>query len=276
MKVNSFSLFGDKLKWASGFSTNIRQHFTLYNDPSWVLWIYTDQELGNEGYCPVLKKLAQEGLIRLTVVPNSNKIHQRRLNCTMMLWRLFPIWEGTEFVFCRDLDSILTPRQLQCVRSFISSGAPVHGIQDNPSHCIPLMGGMCGFNTKKFREIFREQSLEELMSSYNESGYTRFGYDQDFLMNIIWPRVRNTMCLHSLPGPNDRSANKHVTDANMLDIEDIVRNQGDNFTNYIGAAGCNTSRGYFSNREIADFYNEFGNKKKCAIITEIERSFGWR
>lgn len=277
MKVNSFSLFGDHVKWAGGLNSIIRQHFTFYIDSSWVLWLYVDKELGNEGYCPVLRKLADEGLIKVTVVPDSGEFYQRRLRCSMMLWRLLPLWEDTDFVFCRDLDSILTTRQLQCVRSFISSGKAIHGIQDNPSHCIPLMGGMCGFNTKSFKNIFRESSLNEMMiGSYTENGHTRYGYDQDFLMNTIWPRTKDSSCIHILQGPNDRSQNKHVTDAYMQDIPDIVRNEGDNFTNYIGAVGCQTSRGQYSNEQIVDFYNKHGNKEKCQIVTDIELSLGWK
>jgi hypothetical protein len=276
MKVNSFSLFGDKQRWAAYLGTNIRQHFTLYHDPSWVLWVYTDHELNDQGYCPVLRKLAAEGLIRVTVVPDAGQFYQRHLRCTMMLWRMLPIWENTEFVFCRDLDSILTPRQLQCVRAFISTGKAVHGINDNRSHCIPLMGGMCGFNTKAFLDIFRVSSLDDLLrGKFREEGSTIYGYDQDFLTNIIWPPTQQSSCIHRLEGPNDRSANKNVTEANMQDIPEHVRNRGDDFTNYIGAVGCNTSRGSFSAKEIVDFYNEYGNKEKCDQVTQIEKSLGW-
>jgi len=277
MKVNSFSMSGDKAKWSSGFAANIRQHFTLYWDDSWAFWIYTDHELGDEGYCPVLKKLAEEGLIKVIVVPDEGKLYQKRLRCTMMLWRMLPIWENTEYVFCRDSDSILTPRQLQCVRSFISSRKAVHGITDNVSHCIPLMGGMCGFHSPKFLEAMRSPSLNAFMTGiYTESGYTRFGYDQDFLMNAVWPHFQSSVLIHHLGGPNDRSANKIVTDAYMEDIPQMVREKGDDFTNYIGASGCSTSRGYFSSLEICDFYNEYGNVKKCKIITDIEKNCGWR
>lgn len=276
MKVNSFSLFGDRAKWSTNLPINIRQHFTLYSDSSWVFWVHTDYELNDQGYCPVLKKLAQEGLVKVTVVPDNGLLYQRRLRCTMMLWRLLPIWESTEFVFCRDLDSILTPRQLQCVRSFISSGRAVHGITDNPSHVIPLMGGMCGFNTRKFLGIMNAISLNDLLSGkYREDGGTIYGYDQDFLMHHIWPPTQASSWINNLGGPNDRSSNKVVTDAYMNDIPAIIREKGDDFTNYIGAAGCNTSRGSYSVKTMVDFYNEYGNKEKCDIVTKIEKSLGW-
>jgi hypothetical protein len=162
-------------------------------------------------------------------------------------------------------------------KSAISSGKAVHGINDNNSHVIPLMGGMCGFRTKKFKEIFNYNSLNDmLLNGYQESGPTIYGYDQDFLMRFIWPRAIDSSRIHKLEGPNDRSANKIVAEAYMEDIPRIVRDVGDNFTNYIGAVGCNTSRGSYSDREIADFFNEHGNREKCEIITEIESRLGWR
>jgi hypothetical protein len=46
--------------------------------------------------------------------------------------------------------------------------------------------------------------------------------------------------------------------------------RGDDFCNYIGAAGNSSS-----DREIVDFYNEYGNKEKCRILTQIEKDLAY-
>jgi hypothetical protein len=262
VNVNSYAVFGEKRHhYANGFPTNLRQHFTLY--PDWTLWVYTDREWDDQGYCKVLRKLADEGLIRVTIVPDNGECYQQRAKCMMMLWRLLPIWEDTEYVFCRDLDSILTPRQLQCVRSFIESGCTAHGINDNVSHDIALMGGMCGFKSKEFRAIY--PSLNDVVTGFSNS-WDNHGTDQNCLMGRVWQNVSGSSLIHRLSGPNRRSHLKGVTQARIRDINHEVLHRGDDFTNYIGAVGNSTP-----DPEIIAFYNEYGNQEKCRIITQIEK-----
>jgi hypothetical protein len=274
MNVNSYALFGArKNDFAGGLAINLRQHLTMY--PDWGLWVYTDEELPDTGYCAVLRRAAAEGLLRITVVPERQAVGQR-WKCLMMLWRLLPLWESTNYVFCRDLDSILTPRQLQCVRTFIQSGKTAHGISDNVQHNIALMGGMCGFRTDTFRVAVGVKSLNELLQhSYPEHRWKRHGSDQDFLMEHVWPRVRHNSLIHALRGPNCRSGIKRVTDADISDIPAAVRERGDDFTNYIGAVGTQTDHmGSFSVPQIAEFYNEHGSPK-CSILTRLEKEAGY-
>lgn len=272
INVNSYSIFGEREFWMKNLSVNIRQHFSLY--PDWEMWIYTDRELDDNGYCRVIKKLTEENLVKTIVVQNERLPHQKRNKCLMMLWRMLPIWSNTDYVFCRDSDSILTPRQLQCVRTFIASGKAVHGINDAPAHNINLMGGMCGFKSNDFRQIINNKNLDQLLRNVHLD-WDRHGADQTFLNNNIWPYVCNSALIHSLGGPNCRSDIKVVTNADISDIPEKIREIGDNFTNYIGAVGTMTDhRGSFTHKDIADFYNEFGNKSKCAIITAIENDYG--
>jgi hypothetical protein len=267
MKVNSYALFGDIERYGRAYlPCNIRQHVTLYNN--WTFWIHIDKELTNEPYNRVLKKLSQEGFIRISYVQDFGNLCDSRQKCMMMLWRLLPLWQDTEYVFCRDLDSILTPRQLQCTRSFINSGRIAHGINDNICHNIPLMGGMCGFKTNEFVKIFGN-SLNALVSQFKGADWNQHGTDQIFLMNYIYPLVAHSSLVHSLDGPNRRSHLKIVTDADISDIEQSVRDRGDDFANYIGANGFSCEE-----KEIVDFYNTNGNQLLCKAITQIEREEG--
>lgn len=270
MLVNSFSMFGNVDTWAGAVAVNLRQHYTLY--PSWTFWIHTDQEMPNNGYCKVIRKLADDGLLKLTIVPNNGKTYQRRQKCIMMLWRLLPIWDETSYVFCRDLDSILTPRLVQCTADFIRSGRIAHGISDNVSHNIPLMGGMCGFKSNSLKKIY--SSLEDMVSHYHQN-WDIHGADQTFLQHEVWPQVRTNALLHSLSGPNSRCHLKQLFDVDISHVSQEVRDRGDDFTNYIGAVGTRSDVGSFSNAEIAEFYNKFGNVERCGAITKIEQDLGY-
>jgi hypothetical protein len=244
--------------------------------PGWEFRVHTDSPLEDSGYSAVVNKLHREGLLKLVVVPENGQEIQSRWKTMMMLWRLMPLWENTEYVFCRDLDSILTPRQLQCVRDFINSGHTAHGISDNNGHDIPLMGGMCGFKTSAFRSIF-PMSLNDLVSGlYKPDAWRSHGTDQRFLMNSIWPKVKKSSIVHGLSGPNYRGNLKIVTSADISDISESVRARGDEFTNYIGAPGTITQNGTYNNstKTIAEFYNEFGNRQKCSEISKIEKDCG--
>ncbi len=211
MNINSYSLFGENRgNWAFNIALNFRQHVTLY--PDWEMWIHTDCNDDDKGYFPIVKRLAQEGLLKLITVPNEGFQYQNRWKTMMMLWRMLPIWENTDYVFCRDLDSILTPRQLQCVKEFIRSGKIVHGINDNVQHDIPLLGGMCGFKSKEFVTKINYKDLNCLISNkYDSEQWKRHGTDQHFLNQYVVPVVRDSMLIHKLSGPNRRSHMKNMS-----------------------------------------------------------------
>jgi hypothetical protein len=268
MHINSYALFGENRgNWAFNVALNFRQHVTLY--PDWEMWIHTDSD-DDRGYFPVLNRLAKEGLLKLNVVNYNGLQYQERWKTMMMLWRMLPIWENSEYVFCRDLDSILTPRQLQCVKDFIRSGKIVHGINDNDAHCIPLMGGMCGFKSQDFLNRIGRVSINSLVSGrYTPGQWQSHGTDQSFLNEHILPIFGDSVFIHRLSGPNRRSSIKHVCDVNISYVNQTILERGDDFANYIGAAGlCNSPN--FSTRDVANFYNEYGNKEKCAIISRFE------
>lgn len=269
MNVNSYSLFGELEKWAQTIAPMLRMHFTYY--PDWTFWVHTDREFSDIGYCKVARQLAEQGLIRHTIVPNDGKNYQARKKCMMMLWRMLPIYDGgVNYVFCRDADSVLTPRQLQCTLEFIRQNKAAHGIQDNPAHDIPLMGGMCGFRCADFKSLTKSNSMEMLLNKPKTYDWNVHGADQCFLVDFVWPRVAGSATIHALQGPNERFHLKHLFDVDISYLSERVRNEGDNFTNYIGAVEAKRST-----PEIIDFYNQHGNQAKCELITKIEQDLGY-
>jgi len=276
--INSFSAFGERREaYMSLFPLIIRMHYSLYVNPKWKIRLTTDRVFDSTSfYGRQINSLANRGLLQLRIVPNGGSIWEQSVKGIGMLWRLMPAWEDNEYVFCRDLDSILTPRQAKFVQSFIESDKAVHGINDNDAHTIPLMGGMIGVKSKRFVSLVGFSSFADMISSWRRTreGWDSHGQDQSFLMERIWPKVCNDSLIHRIQGPNDRCHMKDCVPGVVLEgVSQKVLDEGDNFTNYIGAANCkNTTYGERTVEEMSAFYEEYGNKEMIAKIKEAERA----
>jgi hypothetical protein len=275
--INSFSAFGDKREaYMSLFPLIIRMHYSLHVNPKWKIRLTTDRVFDSSNfYGRQINNLADRGLLQLRIVANGGSIWEQSTKGIGMLWRLLPAWEDNEYVFCRDLDSILTPRQAKFVQNFIDSDRVVHGINDNNAHTIPLMGGMIGVKSKRFVQLIGHPSFADMVSSWrrNREGWDSHGQDQCFLMERIWPKVSSHSLIHRIEGPNDRCHMKDCVPGVILEgVSQRILDEGDNFTNYIGASNCkNTTYGERSIAEMSDFYEEHGNKEMINKIKEAEK-----
>lgn len=102
--------------------------------------------------------------------------------CRMMLDRIFTGAINATHVLCRDADSAITWREVKEIRKWEASGKDWHGINDNPAHSIPMMGGMIGFKT-------------EAMNKLNltiQGDFSKHGSDQDWIMKNIWPHAQHS------------------------------------------------------------------------------------
>jgi hypothetical protein len=87
------------------------------------------------------------------------------------------------YVFCRDADSRVSKRDINCIQSFIDSGRKLHIIRDHFYHKQKIMGGTCGFlldTQTQFTEMFRASKNEFL--NMNKS----YGLDEYFLSNKVY------------------------------------------------------------------------------------------
>lgn len=276
--INSFSAFGEKRQsYMSIFPLLIRMHYSLYPDSNWKIRITTDRPFTSKDYYGnEINNLFKLGLLQLVIVNNGGSMWEQPVKGVGMLWRLLPVWESeNEYVFCRDLDSILTPRQAKFVKSFIESGKSVHGINDNNAHDIPLMGGMIGVKCCDFINLTGFQNFPDMINSWsvNRPFWDEHGKDQIFLMEKIWHKVSRNSLIHKINGPNDRCMMKDcVPGCNLIEVNDKILEEGDNFTNYIGASNCiSTTYGERSLQEMISFYENFGNKEKIEQIIKAER-----
>lgn len=252
--VNSFSAFGEKRnKYLDFFNLILRQHYVLYPsiNYNWKLYLITDRNFtDNERYCTdssgnggysgkTINRLAEEKLIELRIVENKGTLESLPISGIGMLWRMLPIWENdNDYVFCRDLDSILTPRQMKYVLSFLKTNNNIHNIHDNKHHS-GLMGGMCGFKSQSIRD--RYDSFKNMISSYNTdiSFWSNKNTDQLFLNQILKLTDRRLFLNHSQnTNKHDRiSDHKNCVDVQISGVDNDVIDKGDDYCNYIGAVG---------------------------------------
>lgn len=119
-----------------------------------------------------------------------------------MLWRMAPVFDGaSDFVFCRDLDAAPLPRDRAVCEQFISSGCFVHTVHDNVHH-IGIMGGLCGFLARAFREVSGWRSLEDMYNSAGETqeGWAKHGTDQNVLNRHILNNPAMKLLEHRFSG----------------------------------------------------------------------------
>lgn len=159
----------------------VRGHWAVY--PDWRMEIRHDDRVREYPYFRILERMRDSGLLKLFPMGPAATL------CGSMLWRLLPIWSrDVDYVICRDVDSLSTPRERIAVERWIKSGKAVHSICDSVSH-VPgaLMGGMIGVRTYWFRQQF--PAIESLLSHCDRLGIdlNRHGADQQLLNAVVLP-----------------------------------------------------------------------------------------
>lgn len=277
MNCNSFSIFGKDNKYSAFLPLLVRMHHSLY-PCEWEMVIHTDNISNKLDYMNVLIDMQKHNLVSI-VDCSSEMIFDSHARCISMLWRILPIWNNRyDCVFCRDLDSLLTPRMTKYVLSFVNSGKTIHGINDNNSHNIPLMGGLIGFRSEKFLRNIGNIPFKSLIerSGLSKDQWNTHGCDQEFLMKNVWPLVKDDALIHSIKGPNERFMLRDC--CNDIDISwmgEYLIEHGDELTNYMGAA-CNINSPFngslYDNIKYAiNIFDKYGNNEKMKTIIEIEK-----
>lgn len=163
MKVFSFCLYGTESNYYLGLLENIkliREEF-----PGFDIFVY-------KGVCDPS-----------WIVPNATVIETGREGAINMLYRYLPL-TFAEVGFVRDADSRITERDRWCIRDFLESPQFYHMIRDHIWHKSPIMGGLFGW----------KRSLDLDLDLSSSTGY---GYDEHYLSNVVYPRVRSRLLVHT-------------------------------------------------------------------------------
>lgn len=253
MRVMSYAMFG---RFYETVPVILRAHHSVY--PGWQIRIHHDTAATDSGYWQTLLRLDKQGLVKLVHVDDEPRYTRA------MLWRLLPIWTDAEVCFCRDLDALPMPKERRAVEMFMSMPKYIaHGINDNPAHGIPLMGGMCGFRCEGFRQRTGLESFAELADA-RPRHWGDHGTDQ-VVIGELWPLLADRALINRMHSGATAYRDCECVCGDFAwplpDVMPEVEAQGDRFINYIGAAGTNTPW-----PEMIRFYDDNANDAVRAII----------
>lgn len=124
----------------------VRNHWAVW--PDWQLIIHHDEKAKAFPYWKCVERMADKGLLKLCFMGEAKQL------CHSMLWRMIPAWNlSVDYLLCRDLDSLSTPRERRAIEKWIASGKAVSSLHDSESHSSrDLFGGLCGFRTQWIRD----------------------------------------------------------------------------------------------------------------------------
>ncbi len=108
-----------------------------------------------------------------------------------LFWRFWAFDDpDVDVVLIRDVDSPLTPRERLAIDDWLhNSDAPFHVMRDHVLHCEPMMAGLWGGFTGLLPK------LAPICQAYLAKRSFRYA-DQDFLRQVVWPRIRDTSLAH--------------------------------------------------------------------------------
>lgn len=173
-KYISFSMWGPKKAYTWGCLENALLAQQLF--PDWTCRVYYGQDVESQ----VLEKLGE--LDNVELIDKSTEVSNRR----NAMWRFLPLFEDEAgIVISRDTDSLLSPRDVYCVKEWLSSDKDFHIIRDAGEHTqFPIMAGLFGARNGVCR--FQKAAF---MDTYNSADLSKYNYelDQNFLARFIYP-----------------------------------------------------------------------------------------
>lgn len=152
----------------------IQTHF-----PDWKVFLY----LGADIPAHFVSKVLQYPQVVLRYTQRTGHI--------VSLYRFLPLdEEGVECMIVRDADSRVHGRDRWAIHAFLESSYGVHAIRDHPWHTTEILAGLWGVKKGAIT------SIGDLLQPYiGRSG--KFGIDQDFLREVVYPRVKTNLLVHT-------------------------------------------------------------------------------
>lgn len=171
----------------------VRAHHFCWG--GWQLRIHHDGLAMQFPYFRALQIMQARGLLRLVDCGPAETL------CGSMLWRMKPVWEDeTEYVACRDVDSLPMPRDRRMVEEFVRSGKSAHAILDSESHSGPYMGGMTAWHAPTVRQTLPGvESWTQFMRAKPvgvEIDFNKHGADQKHLNGLYAPNLMRSTLIH--------------------------------------------------------------------------------
>jgi hypothetical protein len=273
-KVISTALFGTKYSHYLG--AFVRGTLNVFpREEDWALHVYVDDVVDDSEYGDFLAALNDKRLIEVSYMGSAEYTKA-------MLWRMVPVFDLTaDFVFCRDIDAAPMPRDRACCEQFIASGAVVHTIHDHNAH-LGIMGGLCGFDAKKFRKQTGIDSMDMLYLIANQSNeqWAKHGTDQDVLNRLLLAPDAPALLEHRyngwFNGPDAFEARAagsfpHACKYTSVPAPDVgvwcnnaeLTALADRLGAHLGCAG-------YDHEAASKFWDEYGDPEIARLIKECE------
>lgn len=181
MNVFSFCLYGPRNPYYyNGLLENIALAGHFF--PTWKVFVYCAPDVDE----PMIRQLeaCSSVIVRFTGV----------LGAANMIHRFYAIDEPeVDLMMVRDADSRIHWKDRWAIREFTRQPQFVaHTIRDNVEHTARMMGGLWGMRKSAGLNI------HEQYASYHddESEGRRWGHDQNFLADVIYPQVVSRLLVH--------------------------------------------------------------------------------
>ena len=177
----SFCLYGpENPRYYPGMLENVYLAGTHF--PSWKVYVY---------YAP---DVTEDMVTRLSACSNVVMKPTGILGQANMIRRFFAIDEpGVDLMMVRDADSRIHWKDRWAINDFLSRPDLIaHTIRDHQEHTALIMGGLWGL--RKSAGI----NVQQEYANYNEDlslGH-RLAHDQNFLWDVIYPKVVSKMLVH--------------------------------------------------------------------------------
>jgi hypothetical protein len=177
MKLISFSIWGNDERLFNGAIENAILTKRIYGN-DWEARFYCDENIPKW----VIDKLSSLGS-QIVICRNVKGPWEG------LFWRFNPASSAdVSVVISRDIDSRLNSREKYAVNEWLSSDKGFHIMRDCYMHDVPILGGMWGA---------KRGCIPEMMALISQwATFDRRGVDQDFLGQIIYPRIKNNSMIH--------------------------------------------------------------------------------
>jgi hypothetical protein len=210
MNIISYSLWGDAEKYCVGAIKNAELALKIY--PEWISRFY------------IGTSTPQKYINELSNIPNTQLVHMGvEGDWTGMFWR-FKAADGEDVMISRDTDSRLSQREKDAVDNWLESPYDFHIMRDHPYHGTAILGGMWGARNGILKGI------SALIDEYTKGNFWQV--DQNFLREIIYPKIKNNACVHDeffekKLFPTKRPPRKFVGQAFNTDDTEFCKEHGE-------------------------------------------------
>lgn len=176
--IVAYSLWGNHPMYWVGALKNIELVKKYF--PTWICRFYIDK-LCDQNLIDTIKG----DNVEVILVDSKDSFHG-------MFWRFWAAEDPDVNIFLsRDCDSRISEREFCAINEWLESDKDFHIMRDHPYHTVPILGGMWGCRNGLMREI----NLSKLIEQWGK--YEKKGIDQDFLGQVIYPKIINNCIEHS-------------------------------------------------------------------------------